>query len=295
MTLPRPIVPGRTYLITRRCTQREFLLRPDDAIHDALEYLLLWAAEKYNVGIVAGLAMSNHWHLVVHDVDGVLPDFMRDLHSLTARALNRKLDRVENLWDVEQVNINHLVEVGDVIRKAVYTLTNPVSAHLVETSLQWPGFNTCAWLDGRVVTVQRPTFFFGPRSKLPPFVSARLVAPPEFRGTFDEWAERVRAGVAEKERNAAAERATLGINVVGEKKVRWKPWNRRPRRTRKKIRPFIAAKNFFARSTALDEFDAFQRWHTFARTMFALGWREVPFPPGTWAMVNIAGVACAPS
>jgi hypothetical protein len=28
MTAPREIIPGTTYLVTRRCTQRQFLLRP---------------------------------------------------------------------------------------------------------------------------------------------------------------------------------------------------------------------------------------------------------------------------
>ena len=35
MPLPREVVPGRIYLITRRCTQRQFLLRPDAATNDA--------------------------------------------------------------------------------------------------------------------------------------------------------------------------------------------------------------------------------------------------------------------
>jgi len=35
MTLPREIIPGRFYLITRRCTQRQFLLRPDDRLVNA--------------------------------------------------------------------------------------------------------------------------------------------------------------------------------------------------------------------------------------------------------------------
>jgi REP element-mobilizing transposase RayT len=30
MTLPRQVVPGYDYLITRRCSERRFFLRPDD-------------------------------------------------------------------------------------------------------------------------------------------------------------------------------------------------------------------------------------------------------------------------
>jgi hypothetical protein len=58
-------------------------------------------------GIVAVLAMSDHWHLVVHDYEGVLPAFMRYLHGLSARVINVIRGRWENLWSTEQVNINH--------------------------------------------------------------------------------------------------------------------------------------------------------------------------------------------
>ena len=30
MTLPRQVVPGRDYMVTRRCSERRFFLRPDD-------------------------------------------------------------------------------------------------------------------------------------------------------------------------------------------------------------------------------------------------------------------------
>ena len=34
MSLPREVLPGRCYLITRRCTQRTFLMRPDAATNN---------------------------------------------------------------------------------------------------------------------------------------------------------------------------------------------------------------------------------------------------------------------
>jgi hypothetical protein len=34
MSLPRQVLPGQFYLVTRRCTQRQFLLRPDAATAD---------------------------------------------------------------------------------------------------------------------------------------------------------------------------------------------------------------------------------------------------------------------
>lgn len=38
MTLPRVLEPGTTYLVTRRCLERRFRLRPEQAVNDLLYY-----------------------------------------------------------------------------------------------------------------------------------------------------------------------------------------------------------------------------------------------------------------
>lgn len=297
VTLPRPILPGRSYLITRRCTQREWLLRPEKELNQAFAYALGVALEKYDMGLIAGAAMSNHWHGGVHDFEGELPAFMQYFHGLVARALNCKLGRWENFWSVEQAHFCHLVEARDVLRKAVYTLANPVIEHLVEKAIHWPGFSTYAWLDGRTVIAKRPRFFFGEKTKLPKFVKLKLIAPPEFEGSFEEWSARVREGVAEEERAAAEERAKTGRRIVGRKAVRAMSPEARAASVapRRGMKPFVAAKNVFARLAALDALDEFRRAYAFARLMFKFGWRDIPFPAGTWALVRLAGVSVAPS
>jgi len=47
MSLPRPVIAGETILITRRCTQRQFLLRPSSAVNGLIGYCLAVAAERY--------------------------------------------------------------------------------------------------------------------------------------------------------------------------------------------------------------------------------------------------------
>lgn len=42
--LPRQVLPRQFYLITRRCSRREFLLRPDPATNNAFLYCLIDAA-----------------------------------------------------------------------------------------------------------------------------------------------------------------------------------------------------------------------------------------------------------
>ena len=40
MTLPRQVVPGRDYMVTRRCSERRFFLRPDEDTNNPFIYCL---------------------------------------------------------------------------------------------------------------------------------------------------------------------------------------------------------------------------------------------------------------
>jgi hypothetical protein len=42
MTLPRQVVPGRDYMLTRRCSERRFFLRPADNTNNAFIYVWHW-------------------------------------------------------------------------------------------------------------------------------------------------------------------------------------------------------------------------------------------------------------
>jgi REP-associated tyrosine transposase len=57
--LPRQVLPRQFYLITRRCTQRQFLLRPDNATNNAFLYCLIHAALRSDVQVLLPCAMSN--------------------------------------------------------------------------------------------------------------------------------------------------------------------------------------------------------------------------------------------
>ena len=52
MSLPRAILPGRCYMITRRCSERRFFMRPDRETNNAFVYCLALAARKASVSIV---------------------------------------------------------------------------------------------------------------------------------------------------------------------------------------------------------------------------------------------------
>jgi putative transposase len=197
MTLPREVVPGGFYLVTRRCTQRQFLLRPDDQTNNAFIYCLGEAAQRFGVDIVIATAMSNHYHAVVYDRHGVLPRFTEHFHKMLAKTLNALRGRWENFWSSEQVCVVRLVDRDDILDKLVYTATNPVNDHLVERAHQWPGVNGLpALLARRPLRAHRPVHFFRASGLMPTTATLSLVVPPELGDStrvFDELRTRVAA------------------------------------------------------------------------------------------------------
>src|SRR5689334_16912554 len=161
MTLPRPVLPGQFYLVTRRCTQRQFLMRPDDATNNGFIYCLGEAAQRFEIDVLLPVAMSNHYHAVVYDRFGRLPQFTERFHKMFAKCQNALRGRWENFWSSEQVCVVRLVEPEDVITKLVYTATNPVKDHLVERVHHWPGVNGLAkFLRAEPFHAERPRHFF---------------------------------------------------------------------------------------------------------------------------------------
>jgi putative transposase len=298
MSLPREILPRRAYLLTRRCTQRLFLLRPDEETRAIFAYCLAEAARRHNIEVIAWLAMSNHYHAVVFDRDGKLPAFIEHFHKMLAKALNVRWDRRENFWSTVETCVTYLPTPNDVFEKVVYVLANPVASNLVDRIGDWPGCNSLQHLSGNATVHERPkTYFRTTGSTMPARVELRAVLPSEVAGseTFAQWADRVRAAVAEKERGARDERMRTGARVVGRKTVLRtsafaSPSTPEPRRD---LRPALACKDRERRIIELRRLNEFRRAHESARRQYVAGEHLVEFPPGTYRM-RALGVRCAP-
>jgi REP element-mobilizing transposase RayT len=295
MTAPRPILANRVYLITRRCSRREFLLRPDAQTNQLFLYCLAEAARRFNIGIIGVCAMSNHYHAIVYDPDAMLPRFLEHFHGVTARAVNRRRDRQEHFWSSAQPNVNYLVEEGDILEKTVYALANPVAAQLVDKAFNWPGISSLAWLDGRTITIKRPSVYFSNQGTMPDTIRLRLIAPPGISASA--WANRVRERVVEEEQAAALERRASGSRVLGRKNVlSTSPYGRPTTAHRRStLRPFIAAKNRALRTRELNALKEFRTQYRRAWIAFRDGARSTRFPAGTFALFHRCGVRVAPS
>lgn len=285
-------------MLTRRCTQRQFLLRPDDKTNPIVAYCLAEAAKRHEIGLVAWLAMSNHYHAVVHDPYGRLPAFLEHFHKMLAKALNVRWSRWENLWSSEETCVTYLPTPEDIFDKVVYVLANPVADHLVDRIGDWPGCSSLGHLDGARTVHARPRAYFRAKgSTMPTRVELRAVQPPGVaaRESVAAWATRIRAAVAAKERAAREQRTRDGGRVVGRKQVLLSPAFASPSTSepRRKLRPVLACKHRERRVAELRALTEFRRAHEQARRRYIVGERGVEFPPGTYRM-RALGARCAP-
>jgi REP element-mobilizing transposase RayT len=294
MTLPREVIPGRFYMITRRCTQRQFLLHPDAETNNAFLYCLAEAAQRCNITVLLTCAMSNHHHTVIFDRDGTVPAFTEHFHKLLAKCQNAWRGRWENLWASEQACVVHLVDPADVMRKLVYVATNPVKDRLVEKVHHWPGVNgLAALLGGHILHATRPRHFFRPNGPMPAAVTLTFALPPEF-GDPAPLLDALRAQVAATEAAVAAERMRTGARVLGRRTILRQSWRSCPasQEPRRNLRPRIAARSQWARIEAIHRNREFLAAYRDARARW-LGGAVVPFPVGTYWLRRFAHVPLA--
>jgi hypothetical protein len=291
MTLPREVVPGRFYMFTRRCTQRMFLLRPDDETNQLFLYCLGVAVQRFEVDLILPCAMSNHHHTAAYDRLGNYPEFLEYFHKLVARGQNALRGRSENLWSTEQPSVVRLLDREDVIRKLVYIATNPVNDDLVAKVHHWPGVNgLSALLRGQVLRVKRPRHFFSANGSMPDEVELRMRIPSEL-GDENDILREVERRVRQVETDMAVERMRTGRRVLGRRRVLAQSWRSCPAtwEPRRELQPRLAAVHTWSRVEALLRDREWQRAYRAAREAWSAGLPAV-FPPGTYWLRRFAQV-----
>jgi len=295
MTLPRRIIPGTTYELTRRTTRQEFRLLARREEIELMGYALAVCSRRYGVEVHAAMCMPNHYHITASDPLGRIPDFQRDFDSLTARALNAEHGCQEAMWSSRRASQVTLVEPEDIWRKLVYTLVNPAKAGLVGKLSDWPLFKT------RPIEVTRPPQvfrrpklrFFTKDSKMPEEATLELTVPKALGDIADDdFAEELQTRVAAEEAKLRAERLAVGDRVKGARAIKLlkptdSPQTQAPMGG---LDPAIAAKRKSVRIEALKALRAFRDAYREA----LVKWREqagpVTFPYGTFQVREYPGV-----
>ena len=282
------MIPGRTYLISRRCTQRQFLLRPDERVEQIYLYCLGEAAARYGVTLHGWMAMGNHHHLVVRDERGNFPDFLAHLHKMIAKAMNAYRGRWENFWASEQPNAVYLVESPDRFAKLVYLLANPVADDLVDRVSDWPGASSLVqMLSGRPKRVKRPRGFFRDDGPMPDEVELRAERLDGFADlTEGEWRRKIATAIEEAERTARAKRRDENRGVQGRKAALRIDTDARPTTVapRRGLRPCLACGNADRRTTEIGLLRSFRALYRAALALWRDGSHDALFPAGTFRM-----------
>jgi putative transposase len=289
MTAPRQVLPGATYLVTRRCTQRQFLLRPGKLVNEVFLFVLALAARRFGIRIHAFCVLSNHYHLLLTDPHARLPAFGQFLDSLVARALNAALGRWESFWAPNSYSAVALATPEDVLDKAAYLLANPVAAGLVRSAKDWPGLWSAPDRIGTVLHAARPKHFFDPKGLLPETVALRLSAPPGFESAED-FRRQLTSALAERESAERQGKEFLGVARVLAQRPTGRPAAGEPRRA---LNPRVAARDQWKRVEMLGRLAGFLASYREAWEARRAGKARVLFPAGTYLLRVLHGVPCA--
>ena len=294
VSLPRMITKGASYLVTRRCTQRQFLLRPSAETNRIFVYCLAYAAKQTGMEIHGLVVMSNHWHGVITDPDARLPEFLQILHRLIAAA-NALLGRAENLWAAGAPSVVQLDHPDDVLDTLAYVIANPVAAGLVKDPRDWPGVITTRL--GETFVAKRPEVFFRETGTMPERVKLVCTVPTMLRHIgLDRAVRRLRRLAQESVRRARNAVRSQGRNFLGADGVRMMPIYRHattPESLRKR-RPSFASRDLDRRLTAVRRVRVFRAAYRVAIAQWQRGRRTVRFPDGTYQMRVLHTVRSGP-
>jgi REP element-mobilizing transposase RayT len=286
-----------TVLITRRSLRRTHLFRPDPEIYRLYVYVLAVVAKRHGVLVHAAVLMSTHEHLVVTDLHGRLPSFMRELHRLFALGLKILRKWEGAVWDHERPSVVHLMTPEAVVEKLAYLMANPVSAGLVRCARDWPGVMTLPeQLGCATFRARRPAYYFDEHNPLwPEQVELELSMPLITDMTEDQIREAVARELSELERQAQADLSVRGRAAQGASRVcRASPYERSKswEAIRSRNPHFAVGRHQLdARIEAVARLRAFRRAYSDALMQWRNGLREVMFPFGTWLMRVTHGAA----
>ena len=286
----RHVLPGNTYLITKKCVLDEFVIAPSPKVNEVLLYCLLVAARKHQFGVHGFCFMSNHFHLVVTDRRGTLPDFMRHFLTITSKALNCVLKRSGPIWSSERYSAVQLLDLDAAERKLAYTILNPVRAGLCPRPLEWPGLTSASWECGEEIHCRRPRAHFRSTVAFPEEISGTLesvaiVFQSEEDGTRARIEELVRQALREHRRDSKGNPRRYPT----EKSLRSTSRRSRGEKTVRSLNPRFASKNSALLESAISADRFFHAEHRAAKSAWIAGDRNVTFPPGTYGYARFFG------
>lgn len=283
-------------MLTRRCTERMFLLGASKESSECFAYCLAEAAQRFGVIVHAAVVMSNHLHIVITDTRAELPRFAHLFFTQLAKATNARTGHTESVFArTGRYHCLELLTEEAIAHEIAYLLANPAKAGLVERASDWPGFITAAedMFARRVYTAS---------VGLNPYLACRkaktldlqVEAPPSVENV-EGWVRLVAAEQEQLERQAREVRRAAGVGTKGAAAVRSERWFRKPNTHAKlfQLTPTLAERRRSIRIEGIEVLKNFRSEYRIARDAFCAGRRRVVFPAGTWALRVVYRVSTA--
>jgi len=285
-------------MVTRRVSERRFLLRPDKTVNNIIEYCIALAARNTRILLHALVVLANHYHLEVTDPSGNLPDFLREANRMIAQCLNRYWGRDEALWSSDKPSVVSLVDDGSMLEKLIYITLNPVRAGLVSDYRQWPGllYSACDWLK-KAKEVKRPEFFFDATNTDDSEVQLLFVPFPSLSNKDLAMAyQTIEEVIGEQQRAILAEFEKTGGKFVDVKRaLKGNPADRpTTREPSNKLSPCLSASDPRAMKKAKERLKYFRYAYREALSNLRAG-VEAIFPYGTYWYCRFLKVVCEPT
>ncbi|WP_181234639.1 transposase [Enhygromyxa salina] len=316
-TPPRPIHAEQTVFITCKAVGQSFRFVPTERVTQTLLFALAYTSSKYEISVHEVVYMSNHFHVLLTAHTKCLPDFMGQLNSLAARALNAQRGTTGTNFE-KGYNSVEPQDADKLLEHAVYTLTNPCASDLVTKARHWKGVTTARMRYGDEVVVSKPKFGLWQvkkpperrkkrkrpdartrskrdRSTIPKMATLRLVRPPVRPELSDDaLRDLVLEQVAARENELELERQQAGKKVLKMRNVRTQHWATIPGAEELfGVRPTVSAKVPAKRVAAIEAKKVFEAEYALARRRWLAGERDVEFPAGTWLMWRRHKARCA--
>ena len=299
MTQPRQVVPGRTYLITRRVLRRHYLLTPDAFINNLFVFFLAVLGAKYGIVFHAFCLMSTHEHLILTDIEGKLPKFLCEYHRLTALVLKVYRKWEGPTWEPDKPSIVHLQTPEAVAQAIAYVMANPTECWAVKNAADWPGLiSNPRDLWKGTWTATKPTVYLDQESdRWPPRATLTIQAPTMLKRGFANPLQVMQSEYHARLNGAREKARTEGKHFMGLERIKKvSPYQRATSwQDLRELNPTFAVGRgqHEARKLAIKAVKAFRGAYRVALELWRAGNRLVQFPVGTWWMSVFHGAPVA--
>lgn len=294
----RRIIPGTTYHVTKKTNDDFFYLRPSEELNFLLLYTLILKVERYGLLLHAFCFMSNHLHLIVTDVQGKLPAFMREFLSESSKIMCFVIKSERRIWSSDRYGAVELLDLDAAERAIAYVILNPTRAGLTQPG-DWPGLTSAQYRFGDSISAKRPGVYFSKRYR-PEIVSTRLASlpttlPGQPTGTSERELQtaserRIWKQVRREQKEIRRALKKKKASFAGAQRVLKTSQYKRSIRRRSSMNPRFASKDRERLEAAIASERSFLTAHAEAKERYTAAREDLAFPRGTYGYQVQLGV-----